>query len=281
MERAFKYHGLGNDFVILDRRATGEDIDDERARRLCDRHRGVGADGVLVLLPAKPFETAAFRMVVHNSDGSVPEMCGNGLRCAVKYAVDHRPSGKAPPEALVVDTGAGPLRCEVGYDGEQVSWVRASMGPARLLAPHLPTTPGGSPFVDRPLEGHPTVRGTAVSMGNPHLVLFSTPLDEAEVLGPVLEVHPFFPEKTNVGFARLEPGGMSLRVWERGAGLTQACGTAACAAVAAAVHEGRLEAEVWHTVRLPGGPLRIRARSDLSEVLMEGPAERVFVLDLP
>ena len=278
VERGFKYHGLGNDFLILDRRVTGEDIGSERAQLLCDRHRGVGADGVLVLLPS---EGAAARMVVHNADGSVPEMCGNGLRCAVKYLADHRLTEAAAPEVLEVDTGAGRLRCEMGYSQGKVDWVRVGMGPAQLVAPHLPSSKTGRPFVAAELEGHPGLRGTAVSMGNPHLVLFSRPLEEAPTLGPVLERHPMFPERTNVSFARLDPDALSLVVWERGSGLTLACGTAACAAVAAAVHEGRLDPEVWHTVLLPGGPLKIRARADLSELLMEGPAEAVFELELP
>ncbi len=192
MERGYKYHGNGNDFLLLDRRERLGDLDSARSRALCDRHRGVGADGVLVLLPSPSAEAVA-QMVVHNADGSVPEMCGNGLRCAVKYLVDHRPSGAAAPEAIVVDTGAGLLRCELGYAAGKVAWVRVGMGPARLVAPHLPSAQAGTPFVAVELEGYPGVRGTAVSMGNPHLVLFSRRLEEASTLGPILEKHPLFP----------------------------------------------------------------------------------------
>src|SRR3954469_13047924 len=128
-ERLFKYHGLGNDFVVLDRRQTGRDIDSAESVRLCDRRLGVGADGVLVLLPSPG---AVARMVVHNADGSIPEMCGNGIRCAVKHLLDA--SGDRPP-SVDVDTGAGRLRCEATYgpDG-RVSEVEVSMGPARLQA---------------------------------------------------------------------------------------------------------------------------------------------------
>ena len=274
-ERAFKYHGLGNDFIVLDRRVVGLDIDSKWAQALCDRRRGVGADGVLTLLPS---DGGAARMVVHNADGSVPEMCGNGLRCAVKFLVDH---AAQKPEVLSVETGAGLLSCKVRYSGGLASEIEVDMGPARLVAPHLPSAHSGTPFVAAALEGFPGLRGTAVSMGNPHLVLFSTPLEAATSLGPRLEVSPLFPERTNVGFARLREGGMDLVVWERGSGLTQACGTGACAAVAAAVYEGRLAPGAWHEVRLPGGALQISVPADLSQVLMRGPADFAFAFELP
>src|SRR5262245_30992586 len=180
-ERLFKYHGLGNDFVVLDRRASGRDVSAEESIRLCDRRRGVGGDGVLVLLPA---EGAAARMVVHNADGSVPEMCGNGIRCAVKHLVE---GSAEKPARIDVDTGAGRLTCEVSYGAAgDVSEVEVSMGPARLVAPNLPSGPSGQPFVRAELPGVGGVRGTAVSMGNPHLVLFDRPLKDTVSLGPRL-----------------------------------------------------------------------------------------------
>jgi diaminopimelate epimerase len=273
-ERLYKYHGLGNDFVVLDRRQLGQDISADTARLLCDRRRGVGADGVLVLLPSSE---AMARMVVHNSDGSIAEMCGNGLRCAVKYLVDQ--DGRHPPR-IAVDTGAGRLECDVSYGGTGAVEVDVSMGPARLVDGNLPVD---APFVDREVPGFPGVRGTAVSMGNPHLVLLDGPLDEASTLGPRLERSTLFPARANVEFVQFTPAGLHVVVWERGCGLTQACGTGACAAVAAGVRLGRLAPETWHRVQLPGGSLSIRVASDLSEVRLKGPVEFVFeaVVSLP
>ena len=274
-EHLFKYHGLGNDFVVLDRRRGGRDLDAEATRRLCDRRRGIGADGVLSLLPS---ERAAARMVVHNADGSIAEMCGNGIRCAAKYLADQQ----APPPAFIdLETGAGVLRCELGYGSSGVEEVTVSMGPARLVAPNLPSGKTGSPFVRAPLPDSPPLAGTAVSMGNPHLVIFEADLREAGILGPRLEGCEGFPERTNVELARVVGGGLEVSVWERGAGLTQACGTGACASVAAAVVEGRLPPGRWTRVRLPGGELQIRAEADLSNVLLRGPATYVFEATLP
>ena len=269
-ERIFKYHGLGNDFVVLDRRQTGVDIDAELSRWLCDRRRGIGADGVLALLPSA---AGLARMVVHNADGSIAEMCGNGLRCAVKYLVDH--SGTRP-ERLLVETGAGVLSCVPGYGEGGVTEVDVSMGPARLVAPNLPSGATGQPFLNAPLPGHPGLRGSAVSMGNPHLVLLDRPLEEAEHLGPPLERHPSFPDRTNVEFVRVDPDGLTVVVWERGCGLTQACGTGACATATAAVLSRRLPADTWLRVTLPGGDLRIRVPSDLSDIRLRGPVAFVF-----
>jgi diaminopimelate epimerase len=276
-ERIFKYHGLGNDFVVLDRRQTGVDIDAETSRRMCDRRRGIGADGVLALLPSK---SGLARMVVHNADGSIAEMCGNGLRCAVKYLVDH--SGTRP-ERIHVETGAGVLSCVPTYGPGGVDEVDVSMGPARLVAANLPSGATGQPFLEAPVPGHPGLRGTAVSMGNPHLVLLDRPLDEAERLGPTLERHPGFPDRTNVEFARVDPDGLTLVVWERGCGLTQACGTGACATATAAVLAQRLPADAWLRVTLPGGDLSIRVPADLSDIRLRGPATFVFegVVALP
>ncbi len=275
-ERVFKYHGLGNDFVVMDRRTSGRDIDAETAIALCDRRRGIGADGVLVLLPEPG--TAA-RMVVHNSDGSIAEMCGNGLRCAVKYLVDH---GKDRPPAIDVATGAGVLRCAIEYgEGEEgAREIEVAMGPARLVAPNLPSRTG-QPFVDAEVPGHPGLRGTAISMGNPHLVLSACGPGHAQRLGPILERHPDFPDRTNVEFVEREGDGLKVTVWERGCGLTQACGTGACAAVAAWVQRGLLGPDAWVPVELPGGVLRIRVAADLSAVALRGPAAFVFEAVVP
>jgi diaminopimelate epimerase len=252
VETFFKYHGLGNDFVVLDRRQSGVDIDPDTSRRLCDRHFGIGADGVLTILPAAGLDG---RMVVHNADGSIAEMCGNGLRCVVKYLGDHATSR---PQAL-----------EWGDDG--VERVTVAMGPARLEAPILPA---GGPFVGQRVEGH---LATAVSMGNPHLVLLDAPPTLAATLGPRLEHDSRFVERTNVEFVQpREGGGLSVVVWERGVGLTLACGTGACAALVASALAGRSDFDAWTPVQLPGGLLEIKVAADRSQVWLKGPAQFVY-----
>jgi diaminopimelate epimerase len=271
MERFVKYQGLGNDFVILDRRGGGGPVEPERGRALCDRRRGIGADGVLTLLAS---DAAPARMHVTNADGSVAQMCGNGLRCAVKYLADE---GGLSGDVLPVETGNGVLSCRLhrGPDG-RVAEVTVDMGRPELEAERIPMKAKGR-FVAKgvELEGK-ALTATAVSMGNPHLVIFSPEISLARELGPALERHPLFPERTNVEFARLSGDGLEVLVWERGCGITEACGTGACASLVAAVLEGRLPAGEERPVRLPGGILRIRVLPDLSKVLMRGPAERVF-----
>lgn len=270
MERFFKYHGLGNDFVVLDRRESGLDLDADTSRRLCDRHFGIGADGVLVVLPE---EGTAGRMVVHNADGSIAEMCGNGLRCVVKHVAE---SAADRPSALTIATGAGPLTSELDWTHGQVERVTVAMGPARLQEPILPK---GGPFVRQPIEG---LIGTAVSMGNPHLVLLDTPPSQAERLGPGLEVHPLFPNRTNVEFVEPRPeGGLRVTVWERGVGITLACGTGACATVVASALDGRSPYDTWVPVQLPGGVLDIKVATDLSQVWLRGAVRFVYSGTLP
>jgi len=264
VERFYKYHGLGNDFVVLDRRDTGIDIDAETSRRLCDRHFGIGADGVLTILPEVG---AAGRMVVHNADGSIAEMCGNGLRCVVKHLAQ---SDANRPTSLSVATGAGLLACEVAWGPEGAEEMTVAMGPARLESPILPN---GGPFVAQPVGAF---SGTAVSMGNPHLVLLNAPHSAAATVGPELEVHPLFPHRTNVELVQPMEGGLDVVVWERGVGLTLACGTGACAAVVASALADESPFDAWVPVRLPGGRLAIKVSSDRSQVWLKGPARFVF-----
>ncbi len=269
MEPFFKYEGLGNDFVVIDRRGAA-DVDADLTKRLCDRHFGIGADGVLSILSE---DGTAGRMVVHNADGSIAEMCGNGLRCVVKHLAE-RDGGK--PSKLRVATGAGVLESDIEWKGAEVDRVTVAMGPAMLKAAGLPM---GCPFVRQVIEG---VVGTAVSMGNPHLVLLDTPPAEAARLGPVLENHLFFKHRTNVEF--VEPraeGGLRVKVWERGVGLTLACGTGACATVAASALAGRSPFDEWVPVELPGGVLDIKVARDLSQVWLRGPVHFVFEGRIP
>lgn len=275
-----KYHGLGNDFLIVDRRSGGPPMDRATAVRLCDRHRGVGADGVLSVLPPTA-PGAELRMHIHNADGSEPETCGNGIRCFAFWAARQLPE-VAARGVLAVETGAGVARAELVAVDDAVGEVRVSMGRPRLEAGEIALAaplPRAGRVVDAPLEAlGRRLSLTAVSMGNPHAVLFDGPgADEAAEVGPALEHHPAFPEGVNVGFARVRgPGALDLTVWERGCGITEACGSGACAAAVAGVVTGRLEAGREVEVRLPGGVLRVEVAPDLSDVLMTGPAEWVY-----
>lgn len=277
--RFAKYHGLGNDFLVVDLRTA---TPDEAARvqdpatviALCDRQFGVGGDGVLAILPTTTGDDA--RMRVLNSDGSEAEMCGNGLRCVVQWLHDHGGVAKAE---MAIDTGAGRLVCEL-LDRH----VTVSMGAPRLLRGEIPMVgPLGERCIDQPIDipGQPTRTITCVSMGNPHAVTFVASADEARHLattvGPAVERHAYFPQRTNAEFAFVKSRTeIDLVVWERGAGLTLACGTGACATVVAAILTGRCDEGVAVTVNLPGGALQIRVMPDLQNVKMYGPAAHAY-----
>ncbi len=265
-----KVEGLGNDFLLLDRRdATAEVLAlevaalRERAPALCDRRLGVGGDGLLIAAPPTSSGAAA-TMIVINYDGSRPEMCGNGLRC-VALAV-------AGADAdVVIDTDAGPKPCRV-REVSSGTWlhgqVAVDMGPPRLLGTCAPTAATGRSFA-------------AVSMGNPHAIAFvgagEDPEALARALGPAIERDPLFPGRTNVEFARVEAdGGVTLWVWERGCGITSACGTGACATLAAAIDAGLAPYGRDVTITLPGGPLRVRQDGPGAPIWMTGPARVVF-----
>lgn len=258
-----KMQGLGNDFVVLDalRDEPTGDLSGF-ARLVCDRRRGVGGDGLLLL---ERGDAAPFRMRMWNPDGSESEMCGNGLRCAAALL---RERGYASGEARI-ETGAGNLTATfVGSD------VAVDMGFARLTRGEIGMAgPPDERFVEAEIEGE---TATAVSMGNPHLVLFVPDMDAVplERKGPDLEGHPLFPDRTNVHFVQiLGPDEARVRVWERGAGATLACGTGACAVAVAGVETGRLARR--STIRLPGGPLTIDVSGN-RRVTMTGPASVVF-----
>ena len=274
--RFWKYQGIGNDFILLDGTAWDLEIDTEWCRRACDRHYGIGADGVLYVMPG---EGTDITMRIINADGSEAEMCGNGIRCVAKYAADHE---VVPGDSMTIHTLAGDLGAEVfrGDDG-LVRTVRINMGAPILDGRTVPVDYDGR-FIDQPFDadGIP-IRANAVSMGNPHFITF-TPLDDTTVdrLGPILERHPFFPRKTNVEFCRVEDGKIYIRVYERGAAWTLACGTGACATTTAAALNGLVPFGTPVDVHLPGGWLRITVDKDLGYVLMEGPAELVFTGDM-
>ena len=274
--RFWKYQGIGNDFILVDGTDGGLEIDTEWCRRACDRHYGIGADGVLYVLPG---EGTDITMRIINADGSEAEMCGNGIRCVAKYAADN---GVVSGDAMSIHTLAGDLGAEVfrGDDGT-VKTVRINMGAPILDGRSVPVDYDGR-FIDQPFDADGVaIRANAVSMGNPHFITF-TPLDDATVdrLGPVLEKHPFFPRKTNVEFCKVEDGKIYIRVYERGAAWTLACGTGACATTTAAALNGLVPFGTPVDVHLPGGWLRITVDKDLGYVLMEGPAELVFTGDM-
>jgi diaminopimelate epimerase len=266
--RFYKYEGLGNDFLIIEREAlAGVQLTTDHAIALCDRHRGVGGDGVLVL------DIDAPSMDVINSDGSVPEVCGNGLRCAALHLA--RRAGESTLE-VAIETLAGPHGCVV-VNRPGAELVAVQMAPPSLVPSDLPLS-SAAPWLDHPLsvEGC-TLHLTGVSMGNPHAVTFDELGDARLELGPAIQNDPHFPEGVNVGFvSEREEGNMRLDVFERGAGWTQACGTGACAAAVAAVETGRAQRDEQLCIRLPGGTLMITVGAPGDSVLMQGPARFVF-----
>jgi diaminopimelate epimerase len=267
----WKYHGIGNDFILFEDLELNAPDGPEVVRRLCDRRTGIGADGVLYVR-SDPHADAF--MKVMNSDGSEAEMCGNGIRCVAKHLFDF---AIAPSPRMTINTLGGVKDIEVKLTEGEVSDVTVDMGAPRLECSDIPMACEGR-FIDRDIDvDGSVVRGTAVSMGNPHLVIFQDlPGDEIRRLGPLLHAHPLFPRKTNVEFVRLSPDHLDIAVYERGAGWTHACGTGACATVVAAGLNGVTR---WgHDVRvhLPGGELTINVKKDLSMVRMTGPAARVF-----
>ena len=267
--RFTKMHGLGNDFVVLDLITQSVRLDAPLIRFLADRHRGIGCDQVLVVEPpTAPDMDFLYR--IYNQDGSEAQQCGNGARCVAKFIRDRRLSAK---RRLRVETLGGPISMSCGKGNV----VTVSMGIPRLSPQEIPFTAARQATVYT-LEacGQP-VEISAVSMGNPHAVLVVDEVETAPVatLGPVLEQHPDFPERTNVGFMQvLDRGEVRLRVFERGAGETMACGSGACAAVVAGRIRGLLDERV--RVHLPGGFLQIEWRGEGDPLMMTGPATTVF-----
>ncbi|MGB9681992.1 MAG: diaminopimelate epimerase [bacterium] len=246
-----KSHGIGNDFVILEG-VEGFDLR-ELSRFLCDRHFGIGSDGILVYGPS---EIGDFKMRIFNPDGSEAEMCGNGIRCITQYAYK-----KSPKRFYKVETKAGVLDCEVTLTDPFM--VKVNMGRPRDIKRHQLNLSGE--YLDL----------TLVSMGNPHAVRFTDDVSSVctKELGPRIENHPDFPERTNVEFVEVkDKTHLLVKVWERGAGETLACGTGACASVVASITNGFTENLV--EVTLPGGRLNIEWRGDF--IFMEGPTEEIF-----
>lgn len=269
-----KYHGLGNDFILVDNRSSSEpSLTPAEAVQWCDRHFGIGADGVIFALPGQ--NGTDYTMRIFNSDGSEPEMCGNGIRCFARFVADLE--GKADNSASYrIHTLAGVITPKLQPNGQ----VTVDMGLPRLTPAEIPTqlAPGAEKVVAQPLEvANQTWLVTCVSMGNPHCITFvddvaAIPL---ESIGPLFEHHPTFPQRTNTEFIQVvRPDYLKMRVWERGAGITLACGTGACAAVVAGVLTGKSDRRA--TVELPGGCLEIEWSVTDGRIYMTGPATRVF-----
>ena len=271
-------HGIGNDYVYVD--CFAEPVPDdpaELARRISDRHFGVGGDGLILILPSR---VADARMWMFNADGSEAEMCGNGIRCLAKYLYDH---GICRQERMNIETGAGVRSLELQIEAGRTQQVRVDMGPPVLEPERIPTTlPGnptlpGSPVVGAALEvGGESVELTCVSMGNPHAVAFVDKLSDHWVreIGPKLERDPHFPNRVNAEFVEVVSATeVRMRVWERGSGETLACGTGATAVCVAGALAGRTERAV--VVHLLGGDLQIEWADD-NHAYMTGPAVEVF-----
>ena len=266
--RFTKMQGIGNDFVVVNGFEYADIADPgELARRMCDRHFGIGADGLIWMVPS---DCADARMRIFNSDGSEPEMCGNGLRCAAQYMLD---AGITDKRIMAIETGAGVLTVTIDETG-----ITADMGRPILTAAEIPVAAESNQVVID-LDGVPA-KFFCVSMGNPHAVTFDLyPDNEAFYrLGPWLEQHPLFPAKANIEFCRVRDGGIDVRVWERGDGETLACGTGSCATLTAAASLGLTGRE--SDVRLPGGTLHI-AWAENNHLYMTGPATTVFTGDYP
>ena len=295
--RITKMHGLGNDYVYVDGFHQPIPCDPAAlSRRISDRHFGVGGDGLILICPS---ERGDARMRMFNSDGSEAEMCGNGVRCVAKFVHDHGLSKNNP---LKIETGRGVLTLHLEIKGGKVEQVRVDMGEPILEAQHIPTTLKGERVVNvAPPEPLAELlrqswaeacgldgRLTCVSMGNPHAVLYcqdvaKVPLEQA---GPVLETATVFPRRINVHFVQVHPnkpdapardqpaGEAVMRTWERGSGVTLACGTGACAVCVAGVLTGRTGRQLL--AHLPGGDLRLEWAESDGHVYMTGPATEVF-----
>ena len=279
--RFAKYQGSGNDFVMLVDMDDARPLEPDLVAAVCDRRTGVGADGVIRLVRSERAD-ASFVMDYRNADGSVAEMCGNGARCVGKLVHD---LGLSDEPDFGIETGGGVRRLRLYDDGGDVHRVTVEMGVPGFTKASIPMRgPAWESFLGQPFDvgGGITLTASAVSMGNPHLVLFvEDDPDRFHVghIGPALEHHELFPEGTNVEFAQVRPDAIKARVWERGSGETMACGSGACAVAVAANEAGLVPTRT--VVRFPGGALEVE-RLESGDVLLTGEAERVFegVVDL-
>jgi diaminopimelate epimerase len=275
-----KMHGLGNDYVYMDGFNNTVPSDPGTvSQRISDRHFGVGSDGLILIVPS---DVADARMRMFNSDGSESEMCGNGLRCVAKYVYDH---GIAKKPTLKIETGRGILTVDLTVRHGKAELVRVNMGQPILQSSDIPTTLPGDPPVDVAFEAPElglSWRGTCVSMGNPHVVIYTgdkyfttKPRDLVAEHGPLIEHAKVFPKRINAHFVKVHnPGEVTMRTWERGSGITLACGTGACAVCVAGVLTGRTGRQLL--AHLPGGDLNLEWNDADNCVYMTGPATEVY-----
>ncbi len=271
--RIAKGHGLGNDYIVMEAADLPAALTAEQIRRICDRNWGVGSDGILELVPA--WDGADFGLRIWNPDGSEAEKSGNGLRIFAKYLWDH---GHAKQPAFTVATKGGRVECQCHVRDGRMELVTVEMGRATFVARDVPMAGPAGEAVAVPLdvEGR-RLTVTAVSVGNPHCVIFTDRLDEPLVrrLGPSVETHRAFPNRINVQWARVASRSeVDIMIWERGAGWTLASGSSSCAVACAAVRNGLCDHGLV-TVRMPGGTLHVEVRPDWS-VRLQGPVEEVY-----
>ena len=267
-----KGHGLGNDYIVMSEEDLPGPLSARAIVRICDRNRGVGSDGILLRVPTT---RADFGLRIFNPDGSEAEKSGNGLRIFAKFLWDH---GHASAATFTVDTKGGVVECRCHVRDGRVGFVTVEMGRATFRAPEIPMSGPDREVVGVPLQlaDGTALSVTAVSVGNPHCVVFVDRLDEAACrrLGPLVERHPAFPNRTNVQFARVHARDtLDILIWERGAGFTLASGSSSCGAAAAAVRNGLCDHGRVRG-RMPGGELVIEVRPDWS-LRLEGPVEEV------
>jgi diaminopimelate epimerase len=276
--RFTKMHGIGNDYVYVstfDQEPPGDPA--RLATTVSDRHFGIGADGLILIMPS---DRADARMRMFNADGSEGEMCGNGVRCVAKYLYDH---GLTRKRQVDIETGRGTLTLLLEVENDKVRRVRVDMGTPIFDPARIPTLLPGNPPVETIIEvGDRRLALTALSMGNPHAVIYVEDVGKfpLESLGPLIEGHRAFPRRVNVHVVEVKGGGeVRMRTWERGSGITLACGTGACAVCVAGV----LTARTGRTLlaHLPGGDLELEWPDERAPVFMTGPATEVFSGVLP
>ncbi len=267
-----KMHGCGNDYVYVNCFEETVENPEETARFVSDRNFGVGSDGLILI---RPSQIADFWMDMYNSDGSGSEMCGNGIRCVGKYVYDH---GLTDKKEITIESGGRVRKLSLQVEKGKVTTATVDMGEPVTKPKLVPVASEKEAVVAEPVcLGGETYEMTCVSMGNPHAVVWveDTASVEMEKTGPLFENHPWFPKRTNTEFVKVvDRKNINMRVWERGAGETLACGTGACASAYACILNGKTEDEV--TVHLLGGELQIRYDRESGHIFMTGPAVTVF-----